>query len=174
MRMTAGVRALLIWLCAVVVFGAPLSVIQRSTSPLDDPKPARERSGYLDSVGERRTAPLVTISVPAPGKVALIFFVRGEQQQPLVSALSKSGALPSRVDVAVVGGRPDLAESHFASVTDVDAALARGYEMPKPRDGGYPVGYAIVGPDGTIRYRTLDPDVAEHLGETRTVLAALL
>ena len=171
--MTPGLRALIAWLCAAGVFGVAVAGAQTSASPLDDPKPAQQRAGYLDAVGERDTAPLVTISRPARGKVTVIFFVRSAQQRPLLSGLSKPAALPTNVDAFVVGGRPDLAESRFASVSDVDAALARGYAMPVPRDGGYPVGYAIVGPDSTIRYRTLDPDVAGRLDEVRTIVAAL-
>lgn len=173
MRVAAGVRALVVWACTAVLFGGALAVVQLRTSPLDDPDPGRQRPGYLDAVGARRTTPLVTISKPARGRVTLIFFVRAAQQLPLLRALSKPKAVPANIDVAVVGGRPYLTESRFASVTDVDAVLARGYDMPVPRDGGYPVGYAIVGPDRTIRYRTLDPGVARRLDEIRTILAAV-
>lgn len=170
MRVAAG---LIVWLCAAAVFGAAVVAVQASAGPLDDPNPAQERAGYLDAVGERDPAPFVTISRPAPGKVTVIFFVRAAQQRPLLTALSKPRALPSNVDAFVLGGRPDLAESRFASISDVDASLARGCVMPVPRDGGYPVGYAIVGPDNTIRYRTLDPEVAGRLDEVRTIVAAL-
>lgn len=173
MRVTAGVRALIVWLCAAAVFGAALIAVQTSAGPLDDPDPAQQRAGYLDAVGERDPAPLVTISRPAPDKVTVIFFVRAAQQRPLLAAVSKPRALPTNVDAVVVGGRPDLTDSRFASVSDVDAALARGYAMPVPRDGGYPVGYAIVGPDSTIRYRTLDPAVTARLDEVRTMVSAL-
>lgn len=171
--MTAGVRALVIWLSIAVVFGVAVAVIPRSASSLDDPDPANQRAGYLDAVGDRRAAPLVTISRPAAGKVTVVFFVRNAQKDPLLSALAEPKSLPAGVDAAVVGGRPDLAENRFASVSDVDAALAGGYGMPIPRDGGYPVGYAIVGPDRTVRYRTLDPGVVDRLDEVRTMLAAL-
>lgn len=153
--------------------GAAVAAVQTSAGPLDDPKPAHQRAGYLDAVGSRTAAPLVTISRPAEDKVTVIFFVRSAQQRPLLSALSKPQALPTSVDAFVVGGRPDLAESRFASISDADADLARGYGMPVPVDGGYPVGYAVVGPDRTIRYRTLDPGVAGRLDEVRTIVAAL-
>ncbi len=172
-RLSPGLRALRVWLFVAVVAGAAVVATQRSASPLDDPEPAHQRAGYLDAVGERGTAPLVTISRPAAGKVTVIFFVRTAQQRPLLSAMSKPRALPPDVDAAIVGAHPDLAESRFASVSDVDAGLARGYDMPVPRDGGYPVGYAIVGPDGTVRYRTLDPEMVSHLDEVRTMLAAV-
>ncbi len=171
--MTPGLRALIIWLCAALAFGAAVAVVQGPGSPSDDPNPTGQRSGYLDSVGERRPAPLVTISRPARGKVTVVFLVRAAQQRGLLAALSKPKALPSNVDAVVVGGLPDVTENRFASVSDADAALARGYDMPVPRDGGYPVGYAIVGPDGSIRYRTLDPGVVGRLDEVRTMLRAV-
>ena len=173
MRVTPAVRAVLTWLAVAAIFGAVVLAVHREESPLDDVKPADQRPGYLDAVGPRGTAPLVTISIPARGQVAVIFFVRDAQQQRLLSALSRPGALPPNVDAAVVGGRPNLTEGPFAVVTDTDGSLARAYHMPVPRDGGYPVGYAIVGAGGAIRYRTLDPDAADHLHEVRTMAGAL-
>ncbi|MGB9377780.1 MAG: hypothetical protein WCB04_09750 [Mycobacteriales bacterium] len=172
-RVTASVRALIIWMCTALAFGAVVLTIQLSASPLDDPVPGDQRAGYLDSVGDRRPAPLVTISRPAPGRATVVFFVRDTQRAGLLAALAEPAALPRRVDVLVVGGHPDLAEHRFVTVSDSDGALARGYAMPEPRDEGYPVGYAIVGPDGTIRYRTLDPKMAGRLDDVRTLLSAV-
>ncbi len=174
MRVTAGIRALVLWLCVAISAGVALAAIHVPRSPLDDPHPGQQRPGYLDAVGERRDAPLVTISRPARGRLSVIFFVRVAQQQPLRAALEKPRALPAGVDVFLVGGRPDLTEGgSITSITDGDSALARAYDMPVSRDGGYPVGYAIVGPDGTIRYRTLDPQVTARLAEVRMILLAV-
>lgn len=173
MRVTPAIRALAIWLVVAAGLGLALLVSGRQHSGLDDPDPAAQRPGFLDSVGPRSPAPGVTDSIPSPGRAAVVFFVRAAQQKPLLAALARPGALPRNVDTAVVGGPANLTEGPVASVTDEDGALARGYEMPVPRDQGYPVGYAIVGTDGTVRYRTLDPGVLQRLAEVRTMLHAL-
>lgn len=56
---------------------------------------------------------------------------------------------------------------------DAQGRLAALYDMRRPRDGGPPVGYAAVGSDGTIRYRTQDPGVADGLTEVRTIVDAV-
>ena len=44
--------------------------------------------------------------------------------------------------------------------------------MRRPRDHGAPVGYAVVGADGTVRYRTEDPQQDQHLAEVLTMVDA--
>lgn len=166
-------RALVTWLAIAVVLGVALLAARLHTSGLDDPDLAMQRPGYLDAVGPQSAAPLVTGSIPASGHIAVVFFVRPAQQKPLLAALSRPHALPSDVDTVVVGGPANLSETAVATVTDQDGTLAEGYDMPEPRDSGYPVGYAVVGPNGLIRYRTLDPAVATRLGEVRTMLRGL-
>jgi hypothetical protein len=173
MRVTHSVRALCIWLGIAAFFGAALVAAGHVRHPLDDPDLARQRADLLDSVGPRNMAPPITTSIPASGRVTVVFFVRRAQQRILLAELSERGALPSKVDAAIVGGPVSLSPSPVAVLTDDDGSLARSYGMPVPRDGGYPVGYAIVGGRGVIRYRTLDPRPAEWLDDVRTMLKAL-
>ena len=173
MRAAPALRAGGLWLLLAAVLGAAMLLADHQHSPLDDPDLAMQRPGFLDAVGARSEAPPVTTSLPARGRVAVVFFTRSAQQRPLLSALSHRDALPAAVDVVVVGGPADVDEGPVAVVTDPDGSLARDYALPVPGDGGYPVGYAIVGSDGTIRYRTLDPQAAERLDEVRTILRAL-
>lgn len=35
------------------------------------------------------------------------------------------------------------------------------------------MGYAVIDRRGLIRYRTLDPTVADHLGEVKTIVRAV-
>ncbi len=173
MRVTPAVRALGLWCLVAVALGAALVLAGQRRLPLDDRNPVRQRADFLDSVGARTTAPEVTGTLPARGRVTVVFFVREHQQAALRSALRTPGTLPRGVDAAIVGGRVETAVEAVPLITDADRALARGFAMPVPRDGGYPVGYAICGPDGTIRYRTLDPGVAKRLGEVRTMIRAV-
>ena len=161
------------WLIVAVVLGAALLAAGYRQSPLNDRDPVRQRADFLDSVGPRSAAPEVTGLLPARGRITVVFFVRDAQQAPLRSALRKPGALPRDVDAAILGGQPIIADDPVPLVTDGEAVLARRFAMPVPRDGGYPVGYAICGPDGTVRYRTLDPGVVGRLQDVRTMLRAL-
>lgn len=99
--------------------------------------------------------------------------MRADQLQPLCEALSGFGPGPA-VDVVVVlqdgGGR---CPQDITVVPDREADLAERYGLPAPRDGGPPVGYAVVDAAGHIRYRTLDPEVASLLGEVSTMLRAV-
>lgn len=171
--MTHSVRALGIWLVTAMLFGVAMLVADQIGSPLDDPDLAMQRSAALDAVGPRSAAPDVTTSIPAAGRITVVFFVRAAQQEPLLVQLSQPGVLPSNVDAAIVGGPVNLSEAPIAVLTDSDRSLARGYGMRTPRDGGYPVGYAIVDTTGVIRYRTLDPQLTRRLADVRTILKAL-
>lgn len=173
MRVTPWLRAVCVWLLAAIVLGGALVVAGRQHSPLDDPDLAMQRPGFLDAVGPRSVGPPVTTSIPAAGRTTVVFFVRTAQQRLLMAALSRPGALPPRVDAVIVGGPVNVSAGPIAMLTDGDGSLARGYAMPVPRDGGPPVGYAIVSTAGVVRYRTLDPGVAWHLDEVRTMLRAL-
>jgi len=172
-RVTRSVRALGIWLLTALLFGVALLVAGQTGSPLDDPDPSMQRRASLGAVGQPSEAPAVTTTIPAAGRVTVVFFVRAAQQQALLTQLSQPGALPSGVDAAIVGGPVNLSEAPIAVLTDSDRSLTRGYGMRPPRDGGYPVGYAIVDTAGMIRYRTLDPHVTGHLADVRTMLRAL-
>ncbi|MBW3546643.1 MAG: hypothetical protein KY452_00700 [Actinobacteria bacterium] len=167
-------RALVaVWLVVAVTTGVLLALSRAATGPLDDPDPARQRPGYLDDGALPVPAPEVTGGIPAPGRRAVVFFVRAGQLGPLCQALS--GFRPGPVvDMAVVlqegGGR---CPQGITVVDDREAELAERYGLPTPRDGGPPVGYAVVDAAGHIRYRTLDPEVASLLGEVSTMLRAV-
>lgn len=58
-------------------------------------------------------------------------------------------------------------------MADPTGRLARGFGMRIPRDGGPPVGYALIDRAGLIRYRTLDAAMADQLREVATMVGAL-
>lgn len=57
-------------------------------------------------------------------------------------------------------------------VEDPSGELATRLAIRHPRDGGPPVGYAVVDRAGRVRYRTLDPTVADNLDEVETMVRA--
>jgi len=165
---------LLIWLAAAVGLALLLGLARAAQGPLDDPDPAWQRPGFLDAGDLPAPAPRVTPAVPAAGRPTVVFFERPNHLAQLCRALAAS-PLAQRAATAVVvagpgSGRCDAAT---ATVSDPDGTVAEAYSMPTPRDGGPPVGYAIIDRTGTIRYRTLDPAVADQLAEVSTMVAAL-
>ena len=172
MRVAVGVTT-------AVVFGAALTASMSDPDPLDDPDPAMQRAGILDVVGPRSPAVALDATVPARGRVAVVFFLRPTQADPLVSALDSPPGQELRelVDIGIVvsAGASEVTPSDPATTVaaDPDGRLAAAYRMRRPRDGGPPVGYAVVDVDGTIRYRTEDPGVADGLDEVLTIVDAV-
>lgn len=160
------------WVAAAVGLGLLLAVARSAQGPLDDPDQAWQRPGFLDA-GELPTpAPSVAPGVPGVGRPTVVFFAR--YGVPLCRALGDH-RLGEKAAIAVVvdGMPPAPCAPDVAVVADPQGALAGAYGMRRPRDGGAPVGYAVVDAAGHIRYRTLDPEIVDHLGEVETMLAAL-
>lgn len=159
-----------LWLMVAAGFGLLLA-LTGARGGLDDPDPARQRPGVLDTGGLPASAPQVD-GVPTAGRPAVIFFVRSNEAMALCRALSKSTSpFNGAFDVVVAESSPGCPPG---VVTVIDGGwLAQRFGMPVPTDGGPAVGYAIVDARGRIRYRTLDPQPARHLGEVSTMVKAL-
>jgi len=154
-----------------VIFGALLVIARVTESGLDDPDPARQRPGFIDAGGLPQPAPPLTGAALPPGRRAVVFFVRPEGVAGLCEA-SSDADLSSRADlVVVVSGAGNCGSA--STVNDPTGRLAAAYGLRQPKAGGPPVGYAIVDSRGRIRYRTLDPAVADELGEVATILRAV-
>ncbi len=152
------------WLGAAVGIGLLLALARASQGPLDDPDQAWQRPGFLDAGDLPAPAPTVAPGVPLPGRPTVVFFVgAGNDLAELCEALAES-PLPERAATAVVvaGSPPGRCDGAGAVVGDRDGEVAELYGLRRPR-GGPPVGYAVVDAAGAIRYRTLDPEVADHV-----------
>ena len=162
------------WLGVAVVLGLLLAHARAMEGPLDDTDPARQRPGFLDAGALPAPAPPVLRDVPSPGRPAVVFFVRDDGMDELCRALGEGRLAGRAVLAVVVGGAPSGGCGAAAAVVaDPEGERAEAYGMRLPRDGGPPVGYAVVDARGDIRYRTLDPAVAERLDEVTTMVAAL-
>lgn len=165
-------RLIVVWLVVAVGFGAVLAIARASAGPLDDPDPAYQRPGLLD-LGELPVpAPLLTDGVPTPGREAVVFLVRPGGLPALCGALADADLAGQPDLVVVVAGPVARCAPDVDVVADPQARLAEAYGMRTPADGGAPVGYAVVDEAGRIRYRTLDPEVDDLLGEVDTILRA--
>ncbi|MGI9120003.1 MAG: hypothetical protein ACR2G7_07780 [Acidimicrobiales bacterium] len=162
-----------IWVLLAVTLGGLLAIAQAAEGPLDDPDPAYQRPGILDLGALPVRAPRVTAEVPAPGRAAVVFFVRPAQLAALCRALDRAPLHGDPGLVVVVAGPTAPCPSVGEVVADAGYRLASGYGMRQPRGGGPPVGYAVVDDAGQIRYLTLDPGVDDMLDEVDTILSAL-
>lgn len=163
----------LIWVVVAVGLGGLLAVARAAEGPLDDADPAYQRPGILDLGTLPEPAAPATPGIPAPGREAVVFFVQPAQLAPLCQALARTGLDGAPDLVVVVAGLPAPCGSVAEVVADTMGRLAASYAMRAPRGGGPPVGYAVVDDAGRIRYRTLDPEVDDLLGEVDTILGAL-
>lgn len=172
MRSSSPRRLIVVWLVVAVGFGVLLAVARASAGPLDDPDPAHQRPGILDLGALPVPAPPVTEGVPTPGREAVVFFVRPAGLRALCGALADPDLGGEPDLVVVVAGPVAPCAADVAVVADPRGRLADAYGLRPPADGGAPVGYVVVDEAGRIRYRTLDPEVADLLGEVDTILRA--
>ena len=163
-------RILALWVVAAVVFAVLLAVARAAESGLDDPDPAWQRPGILDAGALPVPAPPLTGELPRPGRRTVVFFLGPEGVARLCRALPGRGLAEGADLVIVVSGDGRCAGT--TTIEDPSARIARAYGLRRPRDGGAPVGYAVVDRVGRIRYRTLDPRVADGLGEVDTMVRA--
>ncbi|MGQ0717428.1 MAG: hypothetical protein ACT4NP_08945 [Pseudonocardiales bacterium] len=162
---------LTVWLAAAAASAALLVVIQLSQGQADDPDPAYQRPGVLDLAALPVPAPAVTPQVPRPGSPAVVFFERPDRLSGLCTALPGTG-LTAEAELVVVTSGPVTGCGEVPVIADPAGRIAEGYGMRTPIDGGPPVGYAVVDATGSIRYRTLAPEISE-LQEVSVMLGAL-
>lgn len=161
------------WLVLAISLGVLLAVARGSTGQLDDPDPAYQRPGLLDLGELPVSAPPVSDLVPTSGRTAVVFFVRPSGLPALCGALSDAD-LAGQPDLAVVVAGPvGPCPEVEVLVADRRGRLADAYGLRPPVDQGAPVGYAVVDEASRIRYRTLDPEVDDLLGEVDTILRAV-
>lgn len=164
----------MVWLVTALALGTLLAVADAAGGPLDDPDPAHQRPGFLDAFSLPVPAPAVTADIPAAGRRAVVFFERSDSLRELCDALDGSDLADAAELVIVLAGRSAMGVEcgAVAVVDDPGSEFARAYAMRRPAGGGAPVGYAVVDSHGELRYRTLDPAVAEELYEVRTIVDA--
>jgi len=167
-------RALVtVWLAAAIGGGALLAGARVAQSGLDDPDPARQRPGFLDAGELPQPAPPLAGGLPRPGRATVVFFIRPGDVTRLCRSLGGSSlARQAELVLAVSGSGPHRCDG-VETIDDAPVHLASAYGLARPRSGGEPLGYAVVDGAGRIRYRTLDPAVADNLAEVATIVRAL-
>ena len=170
----AGSALLIAGFAAAIPLGVALTIASLDRRPLEDPDLALQRPGFLDAHSSPFEAPHVTQTLPRPGERLVVFFVRPAEAAPLELALRNRKRFSPAASVAVVvsGSTSGRREGPAVWIPDPGSHLAAGFRMRLPRDGGPPVGYALVDTAGRVRYRTLDSTMAQRLEEVETMLRA--
>lgn len=165
---------LLLWLAGAAALATAVLVAVPRPGPLDDPDPAHERTGILSSPRSARNVGLQTLPGDKVGRRTI--FLVFDRRLPEPARLARlERQLPREVEVAVVVPRV-AARSHAfpaAVIRDSRRRVARAVGMRRPKDGGPPVGYALIDGKGRVRYATLDPAYLDHGSEAATMAAAV-
>ena len=166
-----------IWLGVSLLFAALLSWAQLARNALDDPDPAYQRPGTL-LPSNLVQAPMLPGGYPRRGHRLVVIFARSVSGGVLFHDLAFQSDLAALADLVLVtadGVAPAVDYGLDAIVPDPAHAIVDAYGLRLPRDGGYPIGYALVDRDGFIRHQTLDPHCIGmgHSQEMRTLLRAI-
>lgn len=163
-----------IWLTVAAGMGGLLSLAEYHRNPLNDPDPARQRSGVVLPAGNERSPSFGRQS--ATGRDAVILFARSLKGRHLFPDLADQADLAGQADLIVVtrdGSRPIIEAGIDQFLEDHDGSLSRAFRLPSPIDGRHPVGYVLIDARGFIRFRTLDPRFDRRAWEIKLLLGEM-
>lgn len=159
----------LAWFAALaVVLTVVVVALVRPPGPLDQADPAYQRDGLL------LDGPRVEQDVPGlqlgERPVVVLFERRPPDRQALAVWLE---SVPAAARVQLVLLEPTRVELPVEVVVDPVDEIADVLGMPRPVDGGRPVGYAVVDAARVVRYATLDPEYLGNGFEVTTIVRAV-
>ncbi len=163
-------RLILIWIGAAVVLGGLQAIAVASYSKQDDPDQAAQRPGFISNQSEH-APPIEGVSYSK--RPTVIIFDRMAMASSIFHDLADQAIISERANLVLITNRnmkPKILNGTTVVATDSSGALATSFQLNKPSDGGYPIGYVIVDSHGFIRYRTLDPEYAHHGDEIEIIL----
>ncbi len=172
----AAAAPLLFWLAGAIVLAFVVLGVIRAPGPLDDPIRGDQRPGFLFDVDDARRVAELELPGGPVGRVpvVVIFDRRISAPQRLQSFVRD---VPDGVAVVLVVSEPVDEQARLPAgvrpVVRTGGRIANAVGMPVPRDGGPPVGYAVIDRNARVRYATLDPAYPEHGFEVEIVAGAL-
>jgi len=139
------------------VLTAVVAGVVGGPGPLDDPSRGEQRPGFLIDPDEARV--VRGLDIPAPIGVRPVFVAFG--RQPPDPAELRDGledVAPGVASVLVLArGSGGGAATGVPVVLDARGRVADAVGLDSPRDGGPPIGYALIDRSARVRYATLDP-----------------
>ncbi len=156
-------------LSVVVVLAVP------DPGPLDAAHEGSQRSGLLIPEAQADRVPALELpGAPVGRRHVLLVFDRDvpstERFRRFRAELPDTAAVV--LAVAKESTRAELAGTPIVTGTKA-RQLAKTIDVTPPRDGGAPIGYAVLDAQTRIRYTTLDPLYFQHVDEVATMLAAV-
>ncbi len=178
-RPPLGARGpLLWWLITSVILTVVVLAVVGGPGALDDPDPGDQRAGFLIDGDQGRA--VAGLRLPGDPVGARAVFLAFDRSVPRNGTLGRvlDDVPPDFAAVLVV---PRLAgpavraarAGRFRLQADRGGSVARAVGMPEPKDGGPPVGYALIDDSARVRYATLDPTWTDHGDEIGVVAGPL-
>jgi len=167
---------LLFWFAGAIVLALIVLAVIPAPGALDDPNEGDQRPGLLVDVDEARGVAGLKLPGDPVGRVpvVVIFDRRISPPQRLRSFI---GDVPGDVAVVLVASEPIDEQPRLPPgvrlVAGSGRRIANALAMPQPRDGGAPVGYAVIDRNARVRYATIDPTYPEHAFEIKIIAGAL-
>jgi len=144
------------WLASAVVLGVAIIAIVGGPGPLDDPDQGDQRPGFLIDADEARRVPgLALPGRPVGRRPVFVAFARRTPGRKAVRSILRR--LPDGFAAVLVLPDDRAAGAQLPIVADPDRRIARAVGMDRPRDGGPPIGYAVIDQEARVRYATIDP-----------------
>jgi hypothetical protein len=154
------------------VLTAVVLLLVRTPGPQDEHTFADQRNGLIANGPH---VPARVGGIAFGDRPVVLLFLRGAASAAAVQTWQED--LPGRVRVFVVLQRPgvDPPPELAGSPTVIDAQRVLGdvVHLPRARDGGPGVGYAVVDSGRVVRYATLDPRWSTNGFEVATIAKAV-
>lgn len=164
----------LAWITVALLLGGLLAFADYRRNPLNDPDQARQRTGVLLPTAQEPAPRIPALNIA--GRPVVIIFDRTLAGRHLFHDLADQSDLTRNAELLVVtsdGSRPVVETGIDHMLADQDESIARAFDLRKPVDGGYPVGYVLVDSSGFIRFRTLDPGYDKRAWEIVLLLGEM-
>jgi hypothetical protein len=140
----------LTWAIIAVLLGGGLIAEKALRNGADGAAPIRERTGFVYDVAQS----VPSISGLVSAKRTAVLFARPAQAQA-VCQWAAGIPLPD-VTMVLVAQKQVPCPPGVTENVDPDGKLAQGFHFRPTKDGGYPVGYALLDSNGGFVYNTLD------------------
>lgn len=155
---------------AAIVLSVVVLAVVPDPGPFDSADEGSQRSGLLVPAAQSERLP--SLGVPVTRRALLLVFDRDVPSAPRFRRF-RSALPPGAAVVLVVPAGSSHADLAGTPVVAASCRLKEAVAMPTPRDGGSPIGYAVVDEARLIRYATLDPQYFDHVDEAATMLAGV-
>lgn len=165
---------LFVWVAVALLLGGLLAFADYRWNPLNDPDLAKQRTGVLLPTAQEPVPRIFALNIT--DRPVVIIFDRTLAGRHLFHDLADQSDLTRHAELLVVtsdGSRPVIETGIDHMLADRDESIARAFDLRKPVDGGYPVGYVLLDSFGFIRFRTLDPGYDKRAWEIVLLLGEM-